>query len=886
MTKPTILLALALLLAVGVSAQDKNQEKKKPQAVADSVKKAVLDSIKKATPPKTSLEDKIKSSKRIDGLFRLYRDTATGSLQMYVTKDQLAKDFIYQSFSMGGPTTLFLNQNMIRNTMVFNIRKSDDKIEFLQLNTNFYYDKNNAVSKSANVDVADAVFFSEKFTVDDKEGYLIPVDGLFIGDKLDPVKPVMPPGTPPGAVFNLGNLNTGKSKYAQVRSFPKNTDVVVELAYDNPQPMNGGGKDITDARYVRVKMQHSFMELPKNDFRARRDDPRVGYFGAEVEDLTSVSPTPYRDFISRWYLKKKDPSAKLSEPVEPIVFWIENTTPVEYRAIIKEAGEKWNEAFEKAGFKNAVVMKQMPDDAKWDPADISYNVIRWVSSMYPSYGAIGPSFYNPLTGQILGADITVEWKSGAGTPVQDELYNGGPALPSLPWENPAAAISGQDGHGHVPGKGHIATCVLAQELSMQYQAGLTAIEALDADQPEAVRAEAVREMHKQFLYYLILHEMGHTLGLNHNMKASQMLSPAQMNDVKLTRKVGLQGSVMDYPAINVSRDRKKQGDYYTTKVGPYDIWAIEYGYTPFSASEEEAGLRKILSRSTEPELAFGNDADDMRSPGGGIDPRVNVNDQTNDMVTYGEERFKLINEMMPKLKDRFSKPDRSYQELRIRYGQLNGQRMSMAAALSRYIGGVYVDRSFVGQKTPNAPFTPVPVAYQKKALDLLSKYVFAPDAFDADKYLFPYLQLQRRGFNFFGNNEDIKPLGSFMSLQLSTLAQILHPNTLNRINNSSLYGNTYSVASVMNDLTDDIFAADLGKDVNPFRQNLQTEFVKAAAAIVAAPVGYDNGSKAAALSTLTSIKEKLAGSISAGDEQTVAHRRNLVFLIDKALVVK
>lgn len=880
MTRHSILFSLALFCATGTLAQ----EKKKPLSVVDSVKKAVVDSIKKATPAKPSIDEKIKSSKKIDGLFRLYRDTVTGSLQMYVSKDQLGKDYIYQSFSMGGPTTLFLNQNMIRSTLLFYIQKSDDKIEFLQKNTNFYYDKNNAVSKAANVDVSDAVFFSDKFTAEDKTGYLVSVDGLFISDKLDPVKPVSPPGMPPGAMFNLGNLNTGKSKYEKVRSFPKNTDVVVNLAYDNPMPFNGGGKDITDARYVRVKMQHSFLEVPKNDFRPRRDDPRVGYFGAEVDDLTSVSFTPYKDFISRWYLKKKDPAAKLSEPVEPIVFWIENTTPLEYRAIIKEAGEKWNEAFEKAGFKNAVVMKQMPDDAKWDPADVAYNVIRWVSSAYPSYGAIGPSFFNPLTGQILGADITVEWKSGAGTPVIDELYNGGNAAVSLPWENPVAAVTSHQHDGF--NKNHMAACMLAKELNQQYQAGLTAVEALDADAPEATRAAAVREMHKQFLYYLILHEMGHTLGLNHNMKASQMLSPKQMNDVSLTHKIGLQGSVMDYPAINVSSDRSRQGDYYTTKAGPYDLWAIEYGYTPFSEAEEEPGLNKILSRSTDPQLAFGNDADDMRSPGGGIDPRVNVNDQTNDMVAYGEDRFKLINTMMPKLKARFSRPNQSYQELRVRYNQLNGQRASMAAALSRFVGGVYVDRSFVGQKTSTTPFTPVPVDYQKKALALLSTYVFAPDAFEADQSLFPYLQIQRRGFGFFGNNEDVKPLNGFMSLQLSTLAQILHPNTLTRINNSSLYGNTYSVAAVMNDLTSDIFDADLGKDVNPFRQNLQTEFVKAAIGIAAAPGGYDNASKAAALSTLTNIKTKLAGSMSGSDEQTIAHRRNLVFLIDKATAIK
>jgi hypothetical protein len=874
MKKTITLLSLVLFLASGAFAQ-----KKKKALAADSLKKA------QATPPKPSINDKIKSSKKIDGLFTMYRDTITGSVQMYVKKDQLGKDYIYQSFSMGGPTTLFLNQNMIRTTWLFYIQKSDDKIELLQRNTNFYHDKSNPVSKAANVDVSDAVFYSDKVAAQDSLGYLISVDGLFLGDKLDPVKPVFPPTLPPGAMFNLGNLNTSKSKYQKIRSFPGNTDVVVELAYDNPMPLNGGGKDITDARYVRVKMQHSFLEVPKNDFRPRRDDPRVGYFGSEVDNLTSLSPTPYKDFISRWNLKKKDPSAALSEPVEPIVFWIENTTPLEYRPIIKEAGEKWNEAFEKAGFKNAVVMKQMPDTATWDPADISYNVIRWVSSAYPSYGAIGPSFYNPLTGQILGADITVEWRSGAGTVVTDDLFNGGNSALKLPWENPAEAVAGKSAQMNGFDKNHMASCALAQELSLQYQAGLTAIEALDTDMPEAKRAETVREMHKQFLYYLIMHEMGHTLGLNHNMKASQMLSPVQMNDVALTRKIGLQGSVMDYPAVNVSSDRSKQGDYYTTKAGPYDLWAIEYGYTPFSEAEEEAGLNKILSRSTDPQLAFGNDADDMRSPGGGIDPRVNVNDQTNDMVAYGEDRFKLVNMMMPKLKSRFSKTGQSYQELRQRYLQLNNQRLGMAAAVSRYIGGVYVDRSFVGQKTTTAPFTPVPMAYQKKAMALLGKYVFAPDAFEADKTLFPYLQVQRRGFGFFGTTEDVKPQNIFVSIQLNTLAQLLHPTTLSRINNSGLYGNTYSVANVMNDLSSDIFAADLKTNVNLFRQNLQTEFVKASASIVSAPAGYDNASKAAALYTLRKIKTQLGGAVST-DEQTKAHRANLAFLIDKALVVR
>lgn len=859
--------------------------KRKPDtaAVADTAKRDTADA-KKQKEEKPTVADKVKSSRKIEGLFTLYRDTATSSLQLYVAKDQLDKDFIYQSFSMGGPNELYLNENMIRETWLFSIRRNQDKIEFLRKNTAFYYDPANPVSKAANADVAEAIFHSEKIAASDSTGYLIPIDGLFISNKLDAVKPVIPPGTSPATVFNLGSLSTSKSSYDTVRSFPGNTDIVVRLAYENPAPLNGGGKDITDARYVTVRMQHSFLAVPENSYRPRRDDPRVGYFGAQVDDLTSISATPYRDFISRWHLEKKNPGARISEPVEPIVFWIENTTPLEYRPIIKEAGEKWNEAFEAAGFRNAIVMKEMPDTATWDPADVAYNVIRWKSSAKPSYGAIGPSFFNPLTGQIMGADITVEWKTGAGTPVYDYLFNGGVPAVAPSWTHPEQAASPQEQATADGAPNPALLCRIGNELSLQFQTGLVAVETLDAELTAERRAETVREMHKQFLYYLIMHEMGHTLGLNHNMRASQMLSPEQLHDTKLTHKLGLQGSVMDYPAINVSRDRSRQGDYYTTKAGPYDIWAIEYGYTPFSPETEEAGLHRILARSTDPKLAFGNDADDMRSPGKAIDPRVNINDLSNDMMVYGEERLLLVNDMMTLLKARFSRPDQGYQELLLRYGQLNRQRADMANAISRYIGGVYVDRSFVGQETDARPYTPVPLETQKKAMELLGRYIYAPDAFTADYPLFPYLQPQRRGFNFFSTTEDYKPQNTFRSLQTTTLSHILHPSTLSRINNSSLYGNDYSVAEVMHDLTSNIFDADLRGEVSLVRQNLQTVYVNALKSILEATGGYDYASKSASFAALMEIRTKLEGA-GGSDPQSAAHRKHLVFLIDRALSV-
>ena len=177
-------------------------------------------------------------------------------------------------------------------------------------------------------------------------------------------------------------MSKEKTKILDVRNYPENTDVVVEYVYENSSPTNFGLPTVTDARYTSIHVQHSILEMPDNDYQPRYEDPRVGHFVTEVTDQTTTDVTPYRDMIHRWHLVKKNPNADMSEPVEPIIFWMENTTPEEIRPIIKKGVERWNLAFEKAGFKNAVVVKQQPDDADWDAGDVRYNVLRWTAAPY------------------------------------------------------------------------------------------------------------------------------------------------------------------------------------------------------------------------------------------------------------------------------------------------------------------------------------------------------------------------------------------------------------------------------------------------------------------------------------------------------------------------
>jgi hypothetical protein len=215
---------------------------------------------------------------------------------------------------------------------------------------------------------------------------------------------------------------------------------------------------------------------------------------------------------------------------------------------------------------------------------------------------------------------------------------------------------------------------------------------------------------------------------------------------------------------------------------------------------------------------------------------------------------------------------------------LLSQRLSMVSAVSRYIGGIYVDRSYPEQKSTTKPFTPVDLATQKRAMDVLTKYVFAPNAFDADAQVYAYLQPQRRGFTQNGTGDDFRITDYLLQVQASgALSHLLHGATLQRLTNSRLYGNQYSVASMMSDLQKGIFNADLATNVNVYRQYLQTYFVRQLASM-AGPQNqqFDDISKASALYTLKKIKTQLAIAVST-NEETKAHRANLQFIIENAL---
>ena len=814
---------------------------------------------------KVSIAELIKDKTDHKGFVHLYQDQETGSLLLSLVDEQLNKPMIYFIHTVNGLFDAGHVKGMLRETKLLEFRKRFDRIEVVSTTPRYLIDSESAIHRSKGTNISPAILSSMKIKAFDKESkrYVVEVDPMFLSEQLHKITPYPTPkvpGAPPiPPRFDAGKLSEEKTKYVKISNYPDNTDVVVEYVFENSSPSIPGGKEVSDARSTLIQMQHSFVKLPENNYKSRRDDPRIGYFNQQFDNLTSDKWAPYEDVINRWYLVKKDPNAEISEPIEPIVWWIENTTPIEWRDTIKNAALQWNIAFEKAGFKNALQVKIQPDDASWDAGDIRYNVLRWTSSPRPRFGGYGPSVANPLTGQIISSDIMLEYIFMKNRWFADKLYTHGTSLDEQDTD--------------FSGDMYCSAGFLIQQSLTSASVILDAQGGQDINNSELVR---------QALTSLILHELGHTLGLNHNMKASQKYDHKQVHDASLTQG-SLTGSVMDYAPTNIAPLGAKQGDFADTTPGEYDIWAIEYGYSESLSDpvKEKLRLDKILSRSTEKLLAFGNDAEDMRAPGRHIDPRVMVSDMSSDAIGYGIDRMELIKSTLTKLMSRTTHSGESYQELTLGLNSLVRAYFSSSVVASRYIGGIYVDRAMVGQKGGTRPFTPVSLEEQKRAMDLLSKYLFAANVLSEATPLFAYLQMQRRGFDNFGKNEDPKLHALILTAQQQVFSHLFHKSVLQRITDSTLYGNEYDVNQLFGDLTTAIFSEDSKTDVTSIRQNLQYAYVKHLIAIggLKNDGGFDYFSRLAATTELTRIS-KIGRYQTGVTAATKAHRDYLRRLIE------
>lgn len=774
-----------------------------------------------------------KGAKEYDGLFKLhqkddhlYAEIPTGLFE----KMLLCPVAIARGMAMGGYTLNFDEQ------WVLYFRRAGDRVHLIRRNVHFRAKKDSPLAKAVETTYTDSVLLAIRIQSIHNGNVVIDLNDIFMTDF---------------AQLGIGGFDASRSTWHKIKTFPRNIELEVAATYTG---RGGRVRDsVIDARGTTVVVHYGLSLLPEDGYQPRLADDRVGHFLSVVKDFSTDSrDTTFLRYVNRWRLERADTDPKnkdkLSAPKKKIVFWIEKSVPDEYRAYVREGILEWNKAFEKIGFRDAIEVRQQESE-DFDPEDINYNTFRWITSDLGF--AMGPSRVNPLTGEILDADIIFDasmvrfWKTE-----QVNLVPSGQAM-----EEPASLIQAtRQGwgladprlmpFGDQPGPGSndsrqrlwaVQHGICQCGNHMKHELGLAAMAMAERSAlkpgekvPEELIGQAIKEV--------TMHEVGHTLGLRHNFKASTMLKNEQLHDTSITRKQGLVGSVMDYAPINLAPKGTKQGDYFSTTIGPYDYWAIEYAYKPLSGGTDGEGeeLHKVATKAASPGLDYATDEDLY----GSADPLVNVWDLGSDPMKFAQERMLLAEELLKGLPERVVDKGEGYQRVRTAFGMLLGQYGNAAHLISIQVGGEHMHRDHAGDANGRDPFVPVKAARQREALKFLQEHILSDRAFQFSPQLLRRLAADR--WLHWGNdgamNVDYPVHDRVLRVQRIVLNQLLDPATLERVQNNALKvekdEQSLTLAEVFRSLTDGVWndVPTMGKaDAKPssvVRRNLQREHLK------------------------------------------------------------
>jgi hypothetical protein len=713
------LVALALALAAGTSvasAKPKSGGKPGDAAAAMAATAAAGDKDK----PYGDWKKLTREATVMKGYFTLYRKRE--NLYMEIQPAQFGQPVLgIFSFARGIGSNFMLG-GLPLNDRLLEFQRAGDHVLVIEKNTRFTAPAGSPMDKARELSEGNSVLASLKIESeqDSTKDVLVDLAGLVVSDLPDLAEglrfALAGPTGPRSMRFDKERSTLGSAK-----AFPENLEVEANLVYS---PNDRTGLDIPtvpDERFISIGVHYSFSKLPDVPMAPREADSRTGYFLTATKDFGKDSSDNFwTRYIHRWRLEKKDPSAAVSEVVKPITYYIDRTVPVEYRPYVKKGVEAWQKAFEAAGFKNAIVAKDAPDDPEFDPEDVRYSTIRWITSSEPSFGAIGPSRVDPRTGEILDADVLFEASFIQNFRVTYRRFAG------------PEAIADQ----MMPGLATAWPSLLPQDLRCDAQAGL-------ADGGALLRTDLLVngmlppgapvpiEFVGDALVWAVMHEVGHTLGLRHNFRSSTSTPLDKLDDVAWTKQHGLVSSVMDYATPNIDPDHARQGEYYASVVGDCDVWNIRYGYTPTGASDPDADyavVKKIADESTQPGHEYSTDEDTY--PFDAPDPRTNIWDLGNDPLAFAKERAAYIASLWkkPAFEASVVGPDGEYSTLRRAMDTLLGQYSICLGLGVKYVGGQYLSRALRGQAGGGDPLTPVTGTRQREALDFLVQRGLSPDA--------------------------------------------------------------------------------------------------------------------------------------------------------------
>jgi len=713
-----------------------------------------------------------------------------------------------------------------------------------------------------------------------------------------------------------GAVNASLSKWAKFKAFPENIELEADLAL----MQKDSGR--------RILFHYSISKIPDSakNYKPRVADDRIGYFLTARKDWSKKhdSKTLFDRYVNRWHLEKRDPSAELSAPKHPIVWYIEKTVPLKYRRWVKEGILEWNKAFEKCGFLDAIEVIQQEDydprTKDLDPEDVRYNFFRWIVTGRGF--AMGPSRNHPLTGQIFDADIVFDdtmvrtyldrydyltasdahWKPF--NPMLDHFFETHPQYAfRTPWENLLPKVKLQDdphetfydnlmAHMHERGR---PVCEYAFGMTQQLAFASVAMEA------RGIRPDD-EEFIGQIVKEIVMHEVGHCLGLRHNFKASTWLPMEEIEEHKLNDDPNV-GSVMDYnPPIVMPRDQS-QGSFTTRSIGPYDYWAIEYGYRPAGKphKNDEEMLQAIAGRVAEAGLDYATDEDTMSflSP----DPLSNRFDMGRDVVAFAKHQTELANNLLKDMDSWAVKEGESYTRVRDILARVMGQRASATSFVARFVGGQIINRDHKGDPNARIPVQVVAPEEQRDALKFVCENVFAEGAYDIDPKLLKLLAPGR--FYHWGSDDydfqiEFNIHDFILSSQYRCLLSLLNPFTISRVHDNQVRfiddQKAYTLAEHIQSISNVVWSelnerGREGSENDPYitsiRRNLQRKHLDLMMNLILTKPGTLTPADASSIARLSAaeLSEKIGDVLDRGDLDMTsrAHLVDVKKRIDKAL---
>ena len=792
-------------------------------------------------PPPRPFADVIKDAKELKGFVTLWQKDERTWVE--IAPEQLGQPFFFGHSLAGGLGERFFWPGLMGREQVVVFKRVGNTMQLLARNLEVRAPAGTPLEAAVRESYSDSLLAAAPVVSaahPERKSVLVDASVLFGGDLA-------------GAQTQLETayrvayaLDRGNTAIERVRATDQGTFVTVRQHYAVPKlpsppavtpppgtPLPSTPAALPDARSLFLAYTYTLAPLPKEPLRPRVADQRVGHFTTAFWDFSDPTRGDARThYVERWRLEKKDPKAEISEPKEPILVWMDKNIPEAYRDAVKSGILEWNKAFERAGFRNAIEVRQQPADADWSTLEGTRHLaVRWFAMQGPGATAVGPSQSDPRTGEILrgAAIIPQNWLRFTNGFLRDEQ----------PRLAPSASVTGLEGFNPPPQpSASLADLLAGRQCSYGYEALEQAAFGFELmtlrgqfmpGSPEAERfvAGALKDV--------VMHEVGHALGLRHNFRGSTGVKLDQLRDAAFTAQRGISNSVMDYNALNIPLENEKVADYNQTTLGSYDYWAIEYAYREFSPEQEAAELARIAGRSVgDPGLAYATDEDVVPQLGGGIDPLVNHWDLGDDPIAYFRRSLSQARELWTRTQKRQLAPGESFALYRRNLQRGLGTFGRTVGPLSKYVGGVYTSRQVAGGNV-SALLAPVPAAQQRDALALLTREIFSSDSFRFDPAFMSRLgvdHLERLNRNFAPvAGLDFSLANSVIAMQRTALDQLMSDAVAARIadaeNKVADRRQLLSLAEVHSRVADAVWSElRSGADIDSLRRNLQREHLR------------------------------------------------------------